>query len=309
MNRCPNYATDFESRVSQSRRLPVAFVKQKKSASKESPIPFVVETLVLFALLIILPFAIHFNIFRAGKVLKIEIGDSAAQVENLLGDPAYRSPDRRTWYYASGKAKEVYQSLDQNPEVSSILEDATFSFIKISFSEDGTVSEVYLDKNHTFDLLNTSGSKTVKEIRVSLNDYSTERFSVDGRTGGVGLEQNADGSYSVMGLENTVYSVKFTDGSFYRGIIGSANATVSEDRATCALSWSDDVGSYSGIFPVVLENAGTLHTHSDRAVNDFFSIDLFWFGIAGCVFVLAYAGSYLAGKAKEQKKQLDLLLK
>ncbi|MBO4308416.1 MAG: leucine-rich repeat protein [Clostridia bacterium] len=214
--------------------------------------------LVALILLIAIPISIESNIYRAGKVSKINLGDSKEKVEELLGKPTDQSD--YSWHYLSGKAGKLYRQMNKIGEDEENLEDffndlekydklytkleqMTYAYIKVSFDSKGNVTEVFLDKKHHYDEGNdyAGEKKYLKNVKTDLTEVEVTQISINGETK---TEVNTNTKFSEV-----VYSAKFTDGSFYRKTIGYATTELSEDAKTCTLKWQNTLGEYKVTLP------------------------------------------------------------
>jgi len=183
------------------------------------------------------------NIFRVGKVDKINIGDSKEDVIKVLGEP-YEKNDYRYEYYSEDYiklankikkelgyeskltqlAKEDDWDIDLDDELGDMLEDfdkitkleeqlmnLVYKYIKVDFDSDGKVSSVFYDAEKC----------ESKEYKKVVKDYELKTKEI--------LRYSAT---------DIIYSVKLTDGSFYKGIALTDYITFSSGNTS--VKWSDE---------------------------------------------------------------------
>ncbi len=172
------------------------------------------------------------NIFRSGKVDKIQLGDSYAQVEKILGEPN-SSTEYQYLYYSKNvadKLKEMEQIQKQAETATNFsqlsklqsqmekleeeLKTLEYKYIQVTFS-DGKVTSVLLDTK-----ANSNSQNTTKETKsISLSE----------------IPLNAKPEYA------TIYAtIYYADGSYK--LYAISNITRTTDRQ---VSWQDDFGSYT----------------------------------------------------------------
>ena len=224
--------------------------------------------LVAFALIIAIPLALEFNIFRVGKVSKINIGDDQATVEKVLGEPTENSDG--SWYYLQRKAAKIYQKmngigedeedfgdfvsdLEKYDKLYTKLEKMTYSYIKVSFNGKGKVTEVFLDRKHHFDENDdyAGEKKYAKTITTDPKEIDVRQATFNGET-----------KYEITTkISDMIYTVKYTDKSFYRRAMGYATTELSEDRTNCALQWKDKLGEYRITLPTKVTEGDVILTN------------------------------------------------
>ena len=165
------------------------------------------------------------NIFRAGKVDKIALGDDTSRVEQLLGQPDLIEGGRVSNYsiYLDKNYDKLMKELEEWVEGASdpyaALESfkrnstRTFCYIHVAFSV-GKVTQVWLDTSVT---AAGAGEKELKDAQL-----------VD---------------WSLMDTE-IQYRAYYTDGSYF---LGSADADFSHtdegDGVVVTISWTDKYGN------------------------------------------------------------------
>ncbi len=206
-------------------------------------------SLLLVLVTLITAIAISGNIYRAGKVSKIEIGMDASQVERILGEPT--EEDGYTWYWYEEKvARQVekaetmieesltedglegaFEIEEKYSEIYEKINAMTFKFIVVRFDSENKVSEVFFDKEHHWEDDDFGEElKTVKKMQCELSSVSGIAY-VD--TNGNVTDFATEGNTALE------YSVRYKDGSFYRGSAwGHVEMRESDSAAT--LTWKDD---------------------------------------------------------------------
>ena len=224
--------------------------------------------LIAVILLIAIPASIASNIFRVGKVSKINIGDDQATVEELLGKPTDKTDG--SWHYLDKKAKKIYQKMNGVGEEEESLEDLfddleeydklytklekmTYSYIKVSFDGNGKVTEVFLDRKHHFDENDdyAGEKKYVKKVTTDPKEIEVNQIKVNGET-----------KYGIATkISDVIYTVKYTDKSFYRKAMGYATTELSEDAKSCVLQWKDKLGEYRITLPTKVTEGDVILTN------------------------------------------------
>ena len=224
--------------------------------------------LIAVILLIAIPASIASNIFRVGKVSKINIGDDRATVEELLGKPTDKTDG--SWHYLDKKAKKIYQKMNGVGEEEESLEDLfddleeydklytklekmTYSYIKVSFDGNGKVTEVFLDRKHHFDENDdyAGEKKYVKKITTDPKEIDVRQATFNGET-----------KYEIATkISDVIYTVKYTDKSFYRKAMGYATTELSEDAKSCVLQWKDKLGEYRITLPTKVTEGDVILTN------------------------------------------------
>ena len=210
------------------------------------------------ALTVIIVVSVSTNIFRAGKVDNIAIGDSEQAVLDVLGEPYERSTEKESvyadyvraphdtvWKYYSKEYTDIFDKLnglsDKAENADSLLdigglvgvgeilggalsagEDALkihYKYIEVAF-KDGAVVAVYLDKDRT-----------------ALEDYAEElkQKSTVSTLSFIPFEYTGCNS---SGYGRTQLTVKYADGSY-------ANDLVSVEKQQSQLIWSDFKGEHT----------------------------------------------------------------
>ena len=210
------------------------------------------------------------NIFRVGKVSKIELGYTQEQVLKVLGEPySEKQTDNKWVYYANayttvlekiakndaaqekaflnGNESKLLKLMEEELKLEEELETMTYKYIEVNFSPvqtDGsekiyTVSSVYFDKNHN-DKSNQT-KKEVKKVKISdIPDKYKFYYYIDNT-----ISENKIVQYGGMEdiIEDTLfYSANFKDGSYCRGYIYNEKIEISKSNIT--FSWSDNFCDY-----------------------------------------------------------------
>ena len=203
------------------------------------------------------------NIYRVGKVSKIELGMQTSQVEKILGKPS--ETDDYAWYYYekkvekklgkieklfeksmnAGSEKEAEKAFEKMSDVYEDLEEMTYKFILVKFNGNGEVTEVFLDKNHKYDEMDdyATEKKTVKKLELDKDGVEAiERVDAEGKH--LAYEIDYASRY-------VTYTVKFKDGSFYRKA-RTVSVSIDESGTTATLEWEDDIASYDKPISIIL---------------------------------------------------------
>lgn len=202
-------------------------VRTKRRLSKKTQLILCAAAAALVVLLCVLIPVVSCanNIFRAGKVDKIALGDDTSRVEQLLGQPDLIEGGRVSYYsiYLDKNYDKLMKELEEWVEGASdpyaALESfkrnstRTFCYIHVAFSV-GKVTQVWLDTSVT---AAGAGEKELKEAQL-----------VD---------------WSLMDTE-IQYRAYYTDGSYF---LGSADADFSHtddgDGVVVTISWTDKFGN------------------------------------------------------------------
>lgn len=199
-----------------------------------------------------------FNIFRTGKVSKINLGDTQAQVQKILGDPNEKGDF--IWYWWDSKFDKIKKKIDKTGDIGSFddigdaiddldkgykeLEKLDYKYIKVVFDSnaDGvkTVRQVFLDTKHKHN---------------GISDYTEKKLvkSAELSGGKVGAIESYNGEifYPEVSDDNFVSCVYFNDGSYVlKKVIGVTMKDFSDNKITCG--WNDEFGSFSA--PVEVNN-------------------------------------------------------
>lgn len=199
--------------AAKEKKQPLAFLK--KLSKKTWIIILSVALAIVIALAVAIPVAIvSSNIFRIGKVDKINIGDSRERVKEVLGEP-YVFSDSLYEYYdddfkalmkkmedAEGDLEGSFEDMEDEDDLENAfgdLEDilleyetTEYQYIAVSFDGTGTVTSVYFD------------AKRTEATKDSPKTYQKHKLVTK----------------EVLRYVPTdiIYSVEFTDGSFYKGV-------------------------------------------------------------------------------------------
>ncbi len=195
------------------------------------------------------------NIFRVGKVSKIEIGMEQAQVEKILGEPHDVSDSgAEKWYYFEKSFKKKYDKttailekfmetgseadLEKADKAYTEMEEMTYEQIMVVFSN-GKVSKVFLDKQHKY--VEDKDYETVEKVAerilldAEITAYEQQRGS-----------DSSDGSRIVLTEKSQapVYRIHYEDGSYYSATMSSAQSELSEDQRSFHYKWRNEWGEY-----------------------------------------------------------------
>lgn len=238
-------------------RKPIDKEKVKKIAIRVG-IPVIVVAVLIAVIVPTVAWAN--NIFRVGKVDKINIGDSQEQVIKILGEP-YEKSDNRFEYYSNDYIKLVEQikkltgnsknlttnmakdedwdidwdediDLDEDIDIGdnsnssaskldklyAQLEEMTYKYIRVDFDTANKVSEVFFDNNK----YNGENSENSKK---RVNSYELLTNEIIQAT-----------------ITDIKYSVKFDDGSYYKGV--AIQDYITFGKNSVRIEWSDEWKTY-----------------------------------------------------------------
>lgn len=219
--------------AAKEKKQPLAFLK--KLSKKTWIIILSVALAIVIALAVAIPVAIvSSNIFRIGKVDKINIGDSRERVKEILGEP-YVFSDSLYEYYdddfkalmkkmedAEGDLEGSFEDMEDEDDLENAfgdLEDllleyetTEYQYIAVSFDGTGTVTSVYFD------------AKRTEATKDSPKTYQKHTLVTK----------------EVLRYVPTdiIYSVEFTDGSFYKAV-ALHNFTVTDYSKEVQIEWKD----------------------------------------------------------------------
>jgi outer membrane protein assembly factor BamE (lipoprotein component of BamABCDE complex) len=217
----------------------------RKKLTKKQIMSIVIPIVVVAVLIaIIVPSAIaSSNIFRVGKVDKINIGDSREKVLKILGEP-YEQSDFRFEYYSKDYLKLAKQIDDYYNSDLDIDED---------FDMDQDIEDFDPDKDLNWDDEDKI-TKMEEELENMVYKYIVVDFDSKGKVESVFFDAEKCDSkdykkvvknYKLVTKEVTrysatdiIYSVKLTDGSFYKSIALTDYITFSSSNAS--VEWSDE---------------------------------------------------------------------
>lgn len=219
--------------AAKEKKQPLAFLK--KLSKKTWIIILSAALAIVIALAVAIPVAIvSSNIFRIGKVDKINIGDSRERVKEVLGEP-YVFSDSLYEYYdddfkalmkkmedAEGDLEGSFEDMEDEDDLENAfgdLEDllleyetTEYQYIAVSFDGTGAVASVYFD------------AKRTEATKDSPKTYQKHKLVTK----------------EVLRYVPTdiVYSVEFTDGSFYKAIaLHNFTATGTDNKVQ--IEWKD----------------------------------------------------------------------
>ena len=205
-----------------------------------------------------------FNIFRTGKVSKINLGDTQAQVQKILGDPNEKGDF--IWYWWDSKFDKIKKKIDKTGDIGSFddigdaiddldkgykeLEKLDYKYIKVVFDSnaDGvkTVRQVFLDTKHKHN---------------GISDYTEKKLVKSAELSGFddGIIQKEDGTIYGDNIGSCVY---FDDGSYVlkKNVISLKRS--SPLLMTC--SWTDEFGSFN----VSLDSLEIIRKRIGKISND-----------------------------------------
>ncbi len=219
--------------AAKEKKQPLAFLK--KLSKKTWIIILSVALAIVIALAVAIPVAIvSSNIFRIGKVDKINIGDSRERVKEVLGEP-YVFSDSLYEYYdddfkalmnkmedAAGDLEGSFEDMEDEDDLENAfgdLEDilleyetTEYQYIAVSFDGTGAVASVYFD------------AKRTEATKDSPKTYQKHKLVTK----------------EVLRYVPTdiIYSVEFTDGSFYKAVaLYGFTATGTDNKVQ--IEWKD----------------------------------------------------------------------
>lgn len=161
------------------------------------------------------------NIFRAGKVEKIALGDDISRVYEILGEPDDENGSYFEYYDQNYEKlrKELQEWMEGKSDPAAALE----SFKQISKREFGYIRVTFSSEQVTSVLLDTAvtaagaGEKQLREV--SLLDWS-------------------------LVSANIVYRAYYTDGSYFLGgAEGTFSSKIDGESVTVFASWTDEFGN------------------------------------------------------------------
>lgn len=219
--------------AAKEKKQPLAFLK--KLSKKTWIIILSVALAIVIALAVAIPVAIvSSNIFRIGKVDKINIGDSRERVKEVLGEP-YVFSDSLYEYYdddfkalmkkmedAEGDLEGSFEDMEDEDDLENAfgdLEDilleyetTEYQYIAVSFDGTGAVASVYFD------------AKRTEATKDSPKTYQKHKLVTK----------------EVLRYVPTdiIYSVEFTDGSFYKGV-ALHDFTATDYSNEVIIEWKD----------------------------------------------------------------------
>lgn len=219
--------------AAKEKKQPLAFLK--KLSKKTWIIILSVALAIVIALAVAIPVAIvSSNIFRIGKVDKINIGDSRERVKEVLGEP-YVFSDSLYEYYdddfkalmkkmedAEGDLEGSFEDMEDEDDLENAfgdLEDilleyetTEYQYIAVSFDGTGTVTSVYFDAKRTEA---TKDSPKTYQKHTLITKEVLRYVPTD-----------------------IIYSVEFTDGSFYKGV-ALHDFTATDYSKEVQIEWKD----------------------------------------------------------------------
>ncbi len=219
--------------AAKEKKQPLAFLK--KLSKKTWIIILSVALAIVIALAVAIPVAIvSSNIFRIGKVDKINIGDSRERVKEVLGEP-YVFSDSLYEYYdddfkalmkkmedAEGDLEGSFEDMEDEDDLENAfgdLEDllleyetTEYQYIAVSFDGTGAVASVYFDAKRTEA---TKDSPKTYQKHTLITKEVLRYVPTD-----------------------IIYSVEFTDGSFYKAVaLYDFTATGTDNKVQ--IEWKD----------------------------------------------------------------------
>ncbi len=215
----------------------------------------IISLSILAAILITTLCIIYFsNIFRIGKVSKIEIGMSMSQVKEILGEPSEESERGNELYWYEDaitekieKAEKIlmdsFESEDEEQIEAAILEydrlyaeieKMTFKCITVSFNGEEKVTKVFFNTESNYDAPISSYKKEYDEATLNVSSLSGTFVTVDDKTHFELTDTTSEYDYSVI----------YKDGSYYLSKISAGALTVEKAEKDFYVSWEDILGKY-----------------------------------------------------------------
>ncbi|MDE6505283.1 MAG: leucine-rich repeat protein [Clostridia bacterium] len=205
------------------------------------------------------------NIFRIGKVSRIELGFTQEQVRKILGEP-YSDENSKDfqWVYFDDTYMSVIDKLNKNSEAQEKailsdnesklmsllkeeeqllkeLESLEFKYIEVNFTiKSGAnnektyiVSNVFFDPKHSADETKTDFKKELKSVKLSSDEinYYIDNTLEDKTV----ILKDSNGTAS--------YTAEFKDGSWLRSGLYNEKTELNGESAT--ISWTDKYSDYS----------------------------------------------------------------
>lgn len=273
---CPKCGSVMKSRFcpdcgyeAQSRKQPNKFVEKLKNIFTKCKEFFlanmkkciIIGASIIAAIIVSIVLIVSLsNVFRVGKVSKIDLGMSMDDVKDILGEP--HTSEEGVWCYfddsvlkkiekAERLLEKSFESEDEDKiedaiskydEIYAEIEEMTYRFIMVRFDFDNKVAEVFFDKNHKYDEENiyATDEKLVKNVTLEINSMS-------------GYTIEKDGNVTINLASNPApikYVAKFKDGSYYRNSTYQSLMKISLKDENCELEWNDPVANYKTSKPI-----------------------------------------------------------
>ena len=233
---------------------------------KKNKKPILIISLSILAAILITTLCIIYfsNIFRIGKVSKIEIGMSMSQVKEILGEPSEESERGNELYWYEDaiterieKAEKIlmdsFESEDEEQIEAAILEydrlyaeieKMTFKCITVSFNGEEKVTKVFFNRESKYDAPLSSYKKDFDEATLNVSSLSGSFITVDDKTH---FELNDTTS-------EYAYSVVYKDGSYYLSKISAGALTIEKAEEDFYVYWEDILGKYKTKKVVILDS-------------------------------------------------------
>ncbi len=233
---------------------------------KKNKKPILIISLSILAAILITTLCIIYfsNIFRIGKVSKIEIGMSMSQVKEILGEPSEESERGNELYWYEDaiterieKAEKIlmdsFESEDEEQIEAAILEydrlyaeieKMTFKCITVSFNGEEKVTKVFFNRESKYDAPLSSYKKEFDEATLNVSSLSGSFITVDDKTH---FELNDTTS-------EYAYSVVYKDGSYYLSKISAGALTIEKAEEDFYVYWEDILGKYKTKKVVILDS-------------------------------------------------------
>ena len=203
------------------------------------------------------------NIFRIGKVDRIELGSSPSQVQKILGDPYDKTSTDSIWRYYDKKYLELAEKLEKNSQAQEEamnggsleklakladeetalreqLKALTYKYIEIEFSEaaDENGEKAYEVLSVLFDAKKCDDPSAEKKkdlkkmtgLDYEFGYYLDKTVSEDEK---ILIDYKDDGSE---------YKSEFTDGSYFHAEINSPQIDFDGDNVN--VKWQDKLNAY-----------------------------------------------------------------
>lgn len=217
-----------------------AAVKKRAPAKKPLIIGGAVLALAVIISIIVVAVNCSANIFRIGKVDKIDVGDGKERVIEILGEPFDDNGGARFEYYddkykellekSEGSLEDGFGDIDSEEDFEdamgdledafTVLQTTEYKYIAVTFDADGKVSEVFFDACRTE--MNKDMPKLCKKYEI-IND-SVMRYAA----------------------ADIYYSAEFEDGSFYKGVAAYGFVADKEGASSAYVDWEDRWGNKYG---------------------------------------------------------------
>ncbi len=213
--------------------------------------------LVVIAVSIIVP--IVTNIFRIGKVERIQLGYTQEKVLDVLGAPYEGTKTEERWQYFDKEYTTILKNLAENEKkqeeaeknwgegLSSLIEqeeklikqreETTYKYIEIKF-RDGEVSSVSFEPKRRYN--EETQKKTVKSLDVDISEVfnrETVYYYVDNSGGSSKTVLVGEQEKKIL-----EYTARYEDGAFFRG--EAEEWTIQNKEGKTVVLWENAFASY-----------------------------------------------------------------